>query len=221
MNSKIKCVIFDLDGTLVNTITDLGRACDFLLKNSGFETKWTVEDYKAFVGNGAKLLVDRAFSGILSKEQLEEQYSAFKMKYDEIKMENAYVYDGMREIVNTIKSNGIKTAVCTNKPNKAARGMVEALFGKDVFDAVLGATDDLPKKPDTAMADRILSMLNLSADECIWIGDSSVDIESARNLGCKSIAVTWGFRSVESLLECCPDYIANTPKDIIDIFKKI
>lgn len=221
MNSKIKCVIFDLDGTLVNTIIDLGRACDYLLENNGFETHWTVDDYKAFVGNGAKLLVDRAFSGNLSPEQLEEQYSAFKIKYDEIKMENAYVYDGMREVVNTIKSNGIKAAVCTNKPNKAARGMVEELFGKDFFDAVLGATDDLPKKPDTAMAESILAMLNLSADECIWIGDSSVDIESAKNLGCKSIAVTWGFRSVESLLEFCPDYVANSPKDIMDIFKKI
>ena len=199
LNSKIKCVIFDLDGTLVNTIVDLGRACDYLLKNSGIESKWTEDNYKAFVGNGAKLLVERAFNGQLNPEQLEEQYAAFKIKYNEIKMENAYVYAGML----------------------AAKGMVEELFGKDVFDAVLGATDNLPKKPDTAMADKILSELAISADECIWIGDSSVDIESAKNLGCKSIAVTWGFRSAESLLVCAPDYIANSPKEIFDILKKI
>ena len=135
-------------------------------------------------------------------------------------MENAYIYDGMLDVVNTIKSNGIKVAVCTNKPDVAAKGMVEELFGKDVFDVIQGATDDLPKKPDIAMANKILSKLNLSADECIWIGDSSVDIESAKNLGCKSIAVTWGFRSVESLLECLPSFVVNSPNEILEIFKK-
>ena len=220
MNSKIKCAIFDLDVTLVNTIIDLGRACEYLLKLNGVEPKWTESDYKAFVGNGAKLLVDRAFNGKLSPQELEKQYSAFKIKYNQIKMENAYVYDGMLDIVNTLKSNGIKVTVCTNKPDAAAKGMVEELFGKDVFDVIVGATDDLPKKPDTAMANNILSKLNLSADECIWIGDSSVDIESAKNLGCKSIAVAWGFRSVESLLQYNPNYVVNIPKEILDIFKK-
>ncbi len=129
MNSKIKCVIFDLDGTLVNTIVDLGRACDYLLKNSGIESKWTEDNYKAFVGNGAKLLVERAFNGQLNPEQLEEQYAAFKIKYNEIKMENAYVYAGMFDVVKVIKDKGIKLAVCTNKPDKAAKGMVEELFG--------------------------------------------------------------------------------------------
>ena len=221
MNSNIKCAIFDLDGTLVNTIIDLGRACDYLLENSGIEPKWSENDYKAFVGNGAKLLVSRAFNGKLSPEELEKQYSAFKIKYNAIKMENAYIYDGMLDVVHTIKSNGIKVAVCTNKPDAAAKGMVEALFGTEVFDIIVGATDDLPKKPDTAMPNKILTKLNLSADECIWIGDSAVDIESAKNLGCKSIAVTWGFRSVESLLQCNPDYGVNSPKEILDVFKKI
>ncbi|MDE6413564.1 MAG: HAD family hydrolase [Eubacterium sp.] len=221
MNSKIKCVIFDLDGTLVNTIIDLGRACDYLLRNSGIEPKWTESDYKAFVGNGAKILVSRAFSGKLSPEELEKQYSVFKVKYNAIKMENAYVYDGMLDVVNTIKSSGIKVAICTNKPDAAAKGMVEALFGTEVFDVIVGAADDLPKKPDTAMPNKILTKLNMSSDECIWIGDSTVDLESAKNLGCKSIAVTWGFRSVETLLECGPNYVVNCPKENLDVFKKI
>ncbi|MDE5605627.1 MAG: HAD-IA family hydrolase [Eubacterium sp.] len=221
MNSKIKCVIFDLDGTLVNTIIDLGRACDYLLRNSGIEPRWTESDYKAFVGNGAKILVSRAFSGKLSPEELEKQYSVFKVKYNAIKMENAYVYDGMLDVVNAIKSSETKVAVCTNKPDAAAKGMVEALFGAEVFDVIVGAADDLPKKPDPAMPNKILTKLNVSADECIWIGDSTVDLESAKNLGCKSIAVTWGFRSVETLLECGPNYVVNSPKEILDVFKKI
>ena len=221
MNSKLKCVIFDLDGTLVNTIIDLGRACDYLLKKSGIEPHWTENDYKAFVGNGAKLLVSRAFDGKLSPEELEKQYAIFKVKYNEIKMENAYIYDGMLDVVNSLKNNGIKVAVCTNKPDIAAKGMVEELFGTDFFDVIVGATDDLPKKPDPAMPNKILSKLNLYANECIWIGDSSVDIESAKNLGCQSIAVTWGFRSTESLLECNPSCVVSNQKEILEVFKKI
>lgn len=221
MNSKIKCAIFDLDGTIVNTIIDLGRACDYLLRNNGIEPQWTENDYKAFVGNGAKLLVSRAFEGKLSSQELEKQYSDFKIKYNEIKMENAFIYNGIFDIVNALKSNEIKVAVCTNKPHIAAKGMIEELFGKDVFDAIIGATDDLPKKPDTAMANKILTKLNVSPDECIWIGDSSVDIKTAKNLGCKCIAVTWGFRSVESLLEWEPDYVAYSPEEILEFFEKI
>ena len=219
MKNKTKCVIFDLDGTLVNTIIDLGRACDYLLKKNGIKPEWTEEDYKSFVGNGAKLLVDRAFGGKLTPQQLEEQYSDFKIKYNEIKMDHAYIYDGMLDVVQMLKNNGIKISVCTNKPNVAAKGMVEHLFGKDVFDIIVGATDDLPKKPNVDMPEVILNKLGVSAYECILIGDSSVDIESAKNLGCESIAVTWGFRSAESLLECSPNYVVNTPKEIFKIFE--
>ena len=219
MKNKTKCVIFDLDGTLVNTIIDLGRACDYLLAKNGIKPEWSEEDYKGFVGNGAKLLVDRAFGGKLSSQQLEEQYSDFKIKYNEIKMDNAYIYDGMPEVVQMLKNNGIKISVCTNKPDVAAKGMVEHLFGKDVFDIIVGATDDLPKKPNVDMPKVILNKLELTADDCIWIGDSSVDIETAKNLGCESIAVTWGFRSAESLLKCSPDYVVDTPKEILKIFE--
>lgn len=219
MKSKIKCVIFDLDGTLVNTIIDLGRTCDYLLKNKGIKPQWTQDDYKSFVGNGAKLLVDRAFGGNLSPRELEEQYAIFKEKYNEIKMDNTYVYDGIIETVSAIKSAGIKTAVCTNKPDLAAKGMIYALFGKNCFDIVLGATDNVPKKPDTAMPAQILSELNVTAEECVWIGDSSVDIETAKNLGCQCIAVSWGFRPEKSLRELNPDMVVNSPKEILNFFE--
>lgn len=218
MKNKIKCAIFDLDGTLVNTITDLGLACDFLLKDKGIVPEWTEEDYKSFVGNGAKLLVERAFRGTLSSEELEEQYSLFKVKYNEIKMDHTHIYEGMYNTVCKIKELGIKTAVCTNKPNIAAVGMVEELFGRNFFDVVVGATDDIPKKPDTAMAYKILKETGAAPDECVWIGDSSVDMESAINLGCGSIAVTWGFRSRESLERYNPSLIADAPEDILKFF---
>lgn len=218
MKNKIKCAIFDLDGTLVNTITDLGLACDYLLKNKGIASEWTEENYKSFVGNGAKLLVARAFGGRLTDEELEEQYALFKIKYNEIKMDHAHIYNGMYSTVCKIKELGIKTAVCTNKPHIAAKGMVEKLFGKDFFDIVVGASDDLPKKPDPAMAHKILEKIGAKPDECVWIGDSSVDMESAIQLGCKSIAVTWGFRSRDSLEQYNPALIAEKAEDILKFF---
>lgn len=214
----IKCVIFDLDGTLVNTIRDLGLACEYVLKQSGIESKWTEADYKRFVGNGAKLLIERIFEGNLSENELEMQYKLFKEKYNEIKLDNAYIYEGMKSVVKSLKINGIKLAVCTNKPDIAANDMVETLFGKDTFDVICGAIDGIPKKPDSAMPKMILERLNVKANECIWVGDSSVDIESAQNLGCKSIAVTWGFRSFESLFKAYPSLIIDSPYDILKIF---
>lgn len=218
MQNRIKCAIFDLDGTLVNTITDLGLACDYLLKSSGIEPVWTEDDYKSFVGNGAKLLVSRAFDSKLNDRELEEQYALFKMKYNEIKMNHAHIYDGMFDVVSKIKERGINIAVCTNKPHTAAVGMVKQLFGDSFFDVIVGASDDMPKKPDPAMAFKILKETDAKPDECVWIGDSSVDMESAGNLGCESIAVTWGFRPRESLLKYKPALIAEKPEDILKFF---
>lgn len=215
---KSKCIIFDLDGTLVNTIDDLGLACDYLLKKQGIELRWTENDYKNFVGNGARLLVSRAFEGRLSEAELDEQYALFKVKYNEIKLDNACAYDGMIKIVNAFREYGYKLAVCTNKPNEAAVGMVESIYGKIAFDYILGASDNVAKKPSPDMANIILKALNVEAEDCVWIGDSSVDIKSAKNIGCESIAVTWGYRSYESLLAESPSLIINSPKDILKIF---
>ena len=155
--NHLKCVIFDLDGTLVNTIEDLGRACDYLLERKSLPLKWSTEDYKNFVGDGAKLLVDRAFEGRLSQAELSEQYELFKKKYNQIKLDNAYVYDGIYELVDYLKKAGLFLAVCTNKPNASAKSMVNALFGEKTFDYVLGAVDGLAKKPDRAMPSAILN----------------------------------------------------------------
>ncbi len=213
-----KCLIFDLDGTLVNTIDDLARTCDFLLKNDGIRPKWTIEDYTRFVGNGAKMLVKRIYEDSLTDEELNFRYELFKKKYNEIKLDNAYIYSGVKELCNSLKARGLKLAVCTNKPCLAAVDMVERLFGKNFFDVICGAQDGIPKKPDAAMANSILKKLCLEPSDCVWIGDSPVDIESAENLGCKCIAVTWGYTSFELLHLSFPALIVDKPEDILKIF---
>lgn len=214
---SVKCVIFDLDGTLVDTIDDLGLACDDLLRQKGIAPQWTKADYKEFVGNGARLLVQRAFGGLLSEEELDEQYELFKEKYGEIMLRHAYVYEGMTEVVNALKAKGLKLAICTNKPDAAAKEIAKYFFGSDTFDTVRGALDGVPKKPDPTIPNEISKVLGVKPGECLWIGDSAVDIESAKNFGCECIAVTWGFRSRESLLERDPAYLVDDPKDILKI----
>lgn len=214
-----KCIIFDLDGTLINTIDDLGLACDFLLKKHGIEPKWTVADYKNFVGNGARLLVQRAFDNKLSERDLDSIYEEFKIKYNEMKLEHAHIYPKMNGVIRKLKSHGYILVVCTNKPDTAAKGMISALFPENSFDIVQGALDSKPKKPDPTVAREIIDSLGISPDKCLWIGDSSVDIETASNLGCRSIGVTWGFRPTENLVSAGADVIINSPEDILKILK--
>lgn len=213
------CVIFDLDGTLVNTIQDLGLACDYLLKKHGFDVEWDIDDYKNFVGNGAKLLVKRAFKDNLSESELDSIYEEFKVKYDEIKLDHAHIYPVMKEVIFALKAAGKKLVVCTNKPDLSAKGMIYRFFGENVFDVVQGALDNKPKKPDPQVPSEILSSLSVSSQNAVWIGDSNVDIEAAHNLGCPGIGVTWGFRPAENLISAGADIIINRPEDILKIFK--
>ena len=214
----IKCAIFDLDGTLVNSIDDLGLATDYVLKQYGKEPKWTTDDYRLFVGNGAKKLVERAFEHKLSPAELEKAYEMFKEKYNEILLDHAHLYDGIKEQLDILKQKGIKIAVVTNKPHKSAVKMVETLFGKDYFDLITGSTDDTPRKPNPDTTKQTLQKLGCKAGEAIFFGDSDVDIETAKNADIEAIACSWGFRSFESLLAKSPSAIIDEPKYISKLF---
>ena len=144
----IKCALFDLDGTLVDTAEDLGRATAYVLEQFGVVPKWTDADYRKFVGNGARILLDRAFEHKLNDSELDRALDMFKKKYNEILTDNAYIYDGIKDALDAIKSKGIKLAVVTNKPHQSAVIMLDKLFGSNYFDLIIGAQEDKPKKPD-------------------------------------------------------------------------
>lgn len=214
----IKCAIFDLDGTLVNTIDDLGLAADAVLRAYSIEPRWTEADYKQFVGNGAKKLVARAFENRLSAEELENAYAMFKKKYNAIKLDHAHAYPGMQEALDTIKAKGIRLGVVTNKPNEAAQGMVEEIFGKHYFDVVIGATDDLPKKPDPTTVNMALEQLGCQAGEAMYFGDSNVDMITGRNAGIETVGCSWGFRTFAELFAEHPSVIIDDPSYIPKLF---
>ncbi|MGN0528873.1 MAG: HAD family hydrolase [Eubacterium sp.] len=216
--SNYKCAIFDLDGTLVNTIDDLAGACEILLKKYNFSAQWSLDDYKKFVGNGAKLLVKRAFDNTLSDDELSERYEEFKIIYNKIKLDHAYPYEGIIEQLKILKEQGIKLCVVTNKPDTAAKGMVEYIFGKGFFDVIIGAVDGVPKKPNPANVLKALDTVNCRAKDSLYFGDSDVDMITARNAGIEAIGVSWGFRSFAELFAQHPSAIIDEPKYISKLF---
>ncbi len=218
MICMIKCAIFDLDGTLVNTIDDLAGACNILIDKYGYDAHWTTDDYKKFVGNGAKKLVARAFGESLDDDTLEQRYAEFKTLYDEIKMEHAHAYDGIVEQLEILKEKGIKLAVVTNKPDIAAKGMVEHIFGKGYFDYIVGCVDGVPVKPDPATTRMALKALDCKASEAIYFGDSEVDVRTAKNANVECVACSWGFRSFETLFKENPEIIIDEPRYISKLF---
>lgn len=210
----IKCAIFDLDGTLADTSVDLGRATAYVLEQFGRAAKWTDADYRKFVGNGAKKLIERAFENSLSEEELNQALSLFKEKYNDILLDNAYVYDGIKEELDKLKAQGIKIAVVTNKPHRSAVKMVETLFGKGYFDMITGAHEDIAKKPDPFTTNETLEKLGIKAEEAIFFGDSDVDVQTAKNAGVEAVGCSWGFRSFACLLAAAPSAIIDEPKYI-------
>ncbi len=213
----VKYVIFDLDGTLIDTAPDLGRTCDYLLQSAGITPKWSIEDYRGFVGNGAKKLIERAFSGTLSKEEIDEKYPVFEEKYLELMLDNAYPYPGVKEALRALKEHGLKLAVSTNKPAPAAVKMIETVFGRGTFEFTLGVENNAPTKPDVTALKARLSEESVEGKNCLWAGDSNVDMKSAENLGCPFIAVTWGFTPIYALRELNPAYVANTAEEMQNI----
>jgi phosphoglycolate phosphatase len=214
MANELKVAVFDLDGTLVNTIDDLKIACDTVLKEYGRDYEWSVDDYKRFVGNGIKKLVERAFDHTLNEAELDEAFRKASALYNEIKLDHAHAYDGIKEQLNLLKAKGLKLAVVTNKPDAAAKNMVETIFGKGTFDFISGAAEGTPHKPHPASTLRALDALGCKPDKAIFFGDSNVDMQTAKNAGIKAIGVTWGFRSRQELEKEHPFKIIENTDEI-------
>lgn len=215
------CAIFDLDGTLVNTADDLGFATDYVLREYGIEPKWTMQDYRAFVGNGAKKLLDRAFEHKLPDSELNNALELFKKKYNVILLDHAYIYEGVVSSLDELKQQGVKLSVVTNKPHQSAVKMVETLFGKDYFDVIIGAAEDIPKKPDPYTANLALEKLGCTPRDAVFFGDSDIDVYTAKNAGIDSVGCSWGFRSLECLKTAAPFLILDKAEKISALFKKV
>ena len=211
-------IIFDLDGTLINTIDDLGQACNHALAACGFPTH-KIEDYPRLVGNGINKLIERALPEEYRNEEtvlrLREHFVPY---YDEHNCDLTHPYDGIPELLQTLKAQGYQLAVASNKYQAATEKIVAQLF-PNTFDVVLGERENIARKPDPQIVYDIYSALNtkLSTLNCLYVGDSLVDANTARAAGCTLALCTWGFEKKEHLSAFEPDYLINHPKEILEI----
>ena len=211
-------IIFDLDGTLINTIDDLGQACNYALSACGFPTH-KIEDYPRLVGNGINKLIERALPEEHRNEatvlRVREYFVPF---YDQHNCDLTHPYDGIPELLQTLKAAGHTLAVASNKYQAATEKIVAQLF-PGVFDVVLGEREGIPRKPDPQIVYDILSTLNtqLSTTNCLYIGDSLVDAATARAANLPFVACTWGFCTKEQLLTVTPDHMVDHPLDILTL----
>ncbi len=206
--------IFDLDGTIADSIRDLGNAVNHGLREMGYpEHDYTA--YKKFVGNGAEKLCYRALPDD-KKSDAKELHALFREYYSSHFLDNTHLYDGIREVMLKLAENGVILAVATNKPQDFAHEIIKKLLPDIEFIKVLGGCDERPKKPDSAIINEILVTLP-SCDKVFMIGDSNVDIQTAKNAGLISIGCTWGFRSRQELSDEGADYIIDTTDEIAEI----
>lgn len=211
----MKTAIFDLDGTIADTLNDLADSVNYGLRQLGYP-EHCVDKYKRFVGNGAQKLCYRALPDD-GKSDAEQLYFIFRQYYSEHFLDKTRLYSGIKETVNRLSANNVTLAVATNKPQDIAHKLVSKLLPDAYFVKVLGGCDERPKKPDAAIIREILSKLPHDDNKVFMIGDSNVDIQTAKNSGLISIGCIWGFRGREELESGGADYIAETPEDIAKI----
>lgn len=204
-----KNVIFDLDGTLLNTIDDLADAGNWVCRRHGWPTH-TVEDFKYFVGNGMARLAER-FSPAdqHTPEGIQAILEEFMPYYNAHKEDKTAPYPGVAGLLGRLKEAGITMAVLSNKAHSLAPAIIEGYF-PGVFDFVQGALDGLPTKPDPTLLHRLMGEMGATADDTLFVGDSSVDIRTAKNGGLISCGVLWGFRTRAELEKEGADFIVDT-----------
>ena len=211
---KIKLAIFDLDGTLLNTISDLAHSTNYALINNGFPDH-PIESYRFFIGNGINKLFERALpENNKTEENIKRIRETFLPYYDLHYADYTKPYDGIHDLLKMLQSKDIMLAVASNKYQSATEELIKIMFPDIFFIAISGQREGTPIKPDPTIVKDILKIANVSAEETIYIGDSGVDMQTAANSNVTSIGVTWGFRPLEELKAAGANLIANTPADI-------
>ena len=212
---KCNCVVFDLDGTLLDTLGDLRDSVNFALSKNNLPQR-TTEEIKAFVGNGIRLLIERSVPENTKLSLVDKCFEDFKAHYKANSANLTKAYDGINELLSILKNRGVKLAVVSNKADFAVKAGVEGYF-PDVFDCAVGEKEGVKRKPapDTVFA--VIDELNVNKNEVVYIGDSEVDIQTSKNADIPCISVTWGFRDKEVLEKLCPEYIVDSPEEILNL----
>ena len=212
--AKYNCVIFDLDGTILDTIDDLADNVNHALSENGFPQR-SLEEVRSFVGNGIRKLVERAVPVNTDDKSIDSVFACFNARYKDHCMDKTKPYDGVLELLAELRARGIKTAVLSNKADYAVQILCEKYF-VGLFDSAAGMRDDVPRKPNPQGVYRILEELGAEKEQAVYIGDSEVDVLTASNSGVDCIAVEWGFRDREVLVEAGAKLIASNMNSLLE-----
>lgn len=209
--------IFDLDGTLINSLYDLADSMNAVLEQCGYPT-FETERYKYFVGNGTLKLVERTVpENERNEKRINELHDMFSAEYNKRCVDKTKPYDGIVDLLKFLKSNGNTIAVASNKPDAFVKYIVGSIFEKNIFDIIEGKKDGVPTKPAPDIVYNVMEKVGALKNDTVMIGDSNVDVETAHNAGIKCIGCVWGFRGRKELEDAGADYVVDKPADIAKI----
>lgn len=215
----MKAVIFDMDGTILNTIDDIAGAVNYILRKYHMPAR-TVEEVKYFVGNGLRRTLLLSVPKGTPESFVEDIFEEFVSYYKNHSNICTRPYEGIVEAIKTLKEKGYKLAVVSNKRQEAVERLCQ-IFYKDLFDAIAGDRDGINRKPDPDMVYDVLERIGVRKEDALYIGDSDVDIKTAQNAGLGGIFVSWGFRGGEFLQEQGAEFIADSPEELVKMIVEL
>lgn len=211
-------IIFDLDGTLLYTLQDLADSVNQALADLGLPPH-PLEHFNAFVGNGARMLCRRALGGAADTDpQVDRLLQGFRTYYAQYRARTTRLYDGISQVLLQLKGRGIHMAILSNKPQEDTEAVVARYFDYDLFAAVIGQSAQVPPKPDPTGVRLALDRLNLPQEQICYLGDSNVDMATAKGAGLTALGACWGYRTPEELLQAGADRLLHTPQELLDLF---
>ncbi|MBO4432209.1 MAG: HAD-IA family hydrolase [Clostridia bacterium] len=216
----IKAVLFDLDGTLADSLKDLAAATNFAIKKFGFPER-EVKAFKYFAGDGMPKMIERALpENDNGKDTVSKILPVFMDYYAEHYCDNTEPYLGMPSLIDALKADNLLVAVVTNKAEIMARKVVEKLYGNR-FDLIIGKREGIPAKPDPTAALIAMKELGVKPQECVFVGDSKMDVKTGVNSGAYPVGVLWGFREKDELIEGGAMSIIKKPEELLEIIKNL
>ena len=210
-----KLAIFDLDGTILDTLEDLADAMNYALGEHGYPGR-TIEEVRRFVGNGIRKLIERAVPAGLAKEEIDRVHETFSAYYQQYCADKTRPYEGVLPLLERLRAAGCLTAVVSNKADAAVQPLCRRYYN-GLFDYAVGERTGIRRKPDPDSVQEVLRRLQVEAADAVYIGDSEVDIQTAKNAGLDSIIVTWGFRDRDYLESQGGRRFVDRPEEIEQI----
>jgi phosphoglycolate phosphatase len=212
---KYNTYIFDLDGTLLDSLDDLMLSCNYALRANGMPER-TYDEVRRFVGNGVKKLMERAIPDGLDNPKFEKTYAEFRAHYMEHNLDHTKPYDGVMDVLKSLRDNGKRVAVVSNKFYAATQELCSHFFGS-LVEVAIGEREGISKKPAPDTVVEAFRQLGVSKESAVYVGDSDVDVQTARNSGLPCISVLWGFRDKEFLIANGATTFVSSPEEILSI----